>query len=64
MAHAGITVRDVTYDPTVGRYEGAVSVFDRSGSREILVSTPGHPAWGYDKTIEALVAAAQSTGFF
>lgn len=60
MAITGTRISDVSYDTAKRAYTGAVTLFGPDGIRQVRVSAPGQPGWGYERTLEALSHAGQT----
>ncbi len=59
MGDTGTRISDVRYDATKRRYHGAVTFYGPDGIRQLKVSAPGLPGWGYERTLQALSEAGK-----
>ena len=53
----GPNIQNVAYDAARRRYIADIAVFAAGETRELQVSAPGHPAWGYRRIVAALTKA-------
>ena len=55
----GQNIRNVAYDAARRRFIADVAFGGAGNARQLQVSAPGHPSWGYRRIVSALSQAAQ-----